>query len=263
MISRTGLNNIVVLPAMLVVAVVALLCASGQPRAVSGFVHTINTTTGRNIASASAVFSTPLFDDNTSYDHGENTDSDTTTRSSSSSGGSSIDMDRRQAMQTSGAAAICFSLFGITASAAAVDVDVNSSLPFSRDQIAVARDQLKAVPDLIQKEQWDSVRALLVKPPLSDCWNKRQPLLQRYAELLGESEDGDELAALEAKEDAASHLRYLDMAVYNNVFNPIKSEGTSGATKELIRSYYEDPNSEYAASLKALQDLLDLSSSSK
>ena len=58
------------------------------------------------------------------------------------------------------------------------------------------------------------------------------------------------------KEDLLSHLRYLDMAVYNNVFNPIATEGETGATKALIRSYYEDPKNELAASLKALDGIL-------
>ena len=78
-----------------------------------------------------------------------------------------------------------------------------------------ARAQLAAVPDLIKAEKWDSVRAILITPPLSDCWAKtNRPLLQNYAEAVGDA-GKDELAALEAKEDANSHLRYLDMAVYN------------------------------------------------
>jgi hypothetical protein len=61
------------------------------------------------------------------------------------------------------------------------------------------------------------------------------------------------------KEDVTSHsLRFLDMAVYSYVFNPIKSEGTAGTTRKLIRSYYEDPVDEYDASLAALQDLVQL-----
>lgn len=47
------------------------------------------------------------------------------------------------------------------------------------------------------------------------------------------------------------------MAVYNNVFNPIATEGTAGATKELIRSYYEDPKNEWNASRKALDGILE------
>jgi hypothetical protein len=78
-------------------------------------------------------------------------------------------------------------------------------------------------------------------------------MLRKYAESVE-----DELAALEAREDAVSHLRFLDMAVYNNVFNPIGSEGTSGATKELIRSYYEDPTNEWKASVAALEELIRL-----
>lgn len=125
-------------------------------------------------------------------------------------------------------------------------------------QIKEARAQLDAVPALIEKEQWDSVRALLIKPPLSDCWAKTaRPLLPKYAEALGDA-GGDELAALEGKEDVISHVRYLDMAVYNNNFNPIKSEGENGATKELIRSYYEDPKNEWKASVKAFDELIEL-----
>jgi hypothetical protein len=87
------------------------------------------------------------------------------------------------------------------------------------------------VPDLIRSEKWDSVRAILITPPLSDCWAKgAKPTLQKYAEAIGEA-DGDELAVLESKDDLSSSLRFLDMAVYNNIFNPIKAEGSSGATK--------------------------------
>jgi hypothetical protein len=117
---------------------------------------------------------------------------------------------------------------------------------------------LDAVPKLIESEKWDSVRAVLIEPPLSDCWSKaNRGLLVKYAEALGDK-GGDELAALEAKEELVSHLRYLDMSVYNNVFNPIKVEGKSGASKELISSYYEDPKNEYQASLTALNELLSL-----
>lgn len=70
---------------------------------------------------------------------------------------------------------------------------------------------------------------------------------------------GDELAALEAKEEIVSRLRYLDMSAYNNNFNPIKAMGENGATKELIRSYYEDPVSELKASVSALDELIGLS----
>ena len=125
----------------------------------------------------------------------------------------------------------------------------------TRDLIRTSIDQLTSAPAFIEREQWDNVRALLLKPPLSECWNKRQPLLVKYAQEVGEEY---ELDVLELKEEVASHLRYLDMAVYNNVFNPIKTEGETGATKQLIKSYYEDPINEYKASLTALQSLLSL-----
>jgi hypothetical protein len=133
--------------------------------------------------------------------------------------------------------------------------------PFSSllDQIQQARKQLDRVPPLLEKEKWDSVRAVLIEPPLADCWAKtNRNILIKYAEELGDA-GGDELAALEAREELVSHLRYLDMAVYNNIFNPIGSEGTSGATKELIRSYFEDPTNEFKASVAALEDLINLS----
>ena len=121
-----------------------------------------------------------------------------------------------------------------------------------------ARKQLDPIPALIKAEKWDAVRAILIQPPLSDCWAKgSKTLLPNYAEAVGNA-GGDELAALEAREEAITHLRFLDMAVYNNVFNPIGSEGTSGATKELIRSYYEDPTNEYLASVSALDELVQL-----
>ena len=84
-------------------------------------------------------------------------------------------------------------------------------------------------------------------------------LLNNYADAIGnEVPDGDEIAALELREEIISHLRYLDMAVYNNVFNPIATEGQSGATKELVRSYYEDPTNEWRASTKAIDELIGL-----
>jgi len=126
-------------------------------------------------------------------------------------------------------------------------------------QIQEAESQLGKVPPLIADEKWDAVRAVLIEPPLADCWAKtNRPLVTRYAEELGNS-GGDELAALEAREELQGHLRYLDMAVYNNVFNPITVEGKSGATKELVRSYYEDPTNEFKASMAALQELIKLS----
>ena len=107
------------------------------------------------------------------------------------------------------------------------------------------------------------MRAILVKPPISNMWTSRgqNKLLNNYADAIGnEVPDGDEIAALELREEIISHLRYLDMAVYNNVFNPIASEGTSGATKELVRSYYEDPINEWKACKATMDELIGLSS---
>jgi len=122
-----------------------------------------------------------------------------------------------------------------------------------------ARTQMDSVPNLIEKEKWDSIRAILIEPPLSDCWSKKsRSLLAIFAEEVGNA-GGDELAALEAKEELVSQLRYLDMAVYNNNFNPIKAEGAMNASKSLIASYYEDPMNAYKASIQALDQLLSLS----
>jgi len=92
-----------------------------------------------------------------------------------------------------------------------------------------------------------------MQPPLRDCWSKSTPILKRYADALGETEDGDELAALDGREDLLQHLRFLDMAVYNSVFNPIATEGEVGASKALIDSYYNDPTREYEVSRRALE----------
>ena len=86
------------------------------------------------------------------------------------------------------------------------------------------------------------MRAILITPPLSDCWGKNaRPLLREYASAVGDG-GGDELAALEAREDAMSHLRYLDMAVYNNVFSPAGGDAAVSASKDLVRQYVELTN---------------------
>lgn len=163
------------------------------------------------------------------------------------------------AITTAIALGIPVSTTDLSVATAAAAAESDSDLSTLMGQIQKARDQLAPVPKMIEDEKWDLVRAALIEPPLADCWAKtNRPLLQRYAEAVGDA-GGDELAALELREDLVSHLRYLDMAVYNNVFNPITVEGKSGATKELIRSYYEDPINEFKASIVALDELISLS----
>jgi hypothetical protein len=148
----------------------------------------------------------------------------------------------------------------VIAASSSATVPVNaSSLAALRGMIKQAKDQLDpAVPLLIEKEQWDSIRAILITPPLSDIF-KKPAVLQDYANVVGEFlPNGDELGVLQAREELQTHLRFLDMAVYNNVFNPIKSVGENGATKQLVASYYEDPMREYKASVKALEELYEL-----
>ena len=130
-------------------------------------------------------------------------------------------------------------------------------------QIKEGREQLESVPELIKAEKWDAIRAVLAKPPLSTMWTSKgqKGLLNDYAAAIAnELPNGDEIAALELREDIVSHLRYLDMAVYNNVFNPIATEGATGASKELVRSFYEDPINEWNASKSAIDDVIALSS---
>jgi hypothetical protein len=43
------------------------------------------------------------------------------------------------------------------------------------------------------------------------------------------------------------------------VFNPIATQGTIGASADLVKSYYDDPTNEYTASMSALQQLIGLS----
>lgn len=145
--------------------------------------------------------------------------------------------------------------------AAAASPSSSSSLDSLLHEIQQARQQMNTVPDLIRAEQWDSVRSVLITPPLSDLWTKsarKASLLSEYAQSVGADPVGDELAVLEAKDEVETHLRFLDMAVYNNNFNPIKSMGEIGATKELIRSYKEDPINEFKASIAALDELIQL-----
>ena len=121
-----------------------------------------------------------------------------------------------------------------------------------------AQQQLDDVPKLIDQGKWDSVRAILIKPPISDIWGKNaKPLLKKYAEAVGNA-DGDELAVLEAREEAQAHLQYLDMAVYNNVFSPAAGDAKATATPALIKQYYEMPMQEFRASKAALDALVEL-----
>ena len=121
-----------------------------------------------------------------------------------------------------------------------------------------AQQQLDDVPKLIDQGKWDSVRAILIKPPISDIWGKNaKPLLKKYAEAVGNA-DGDELAVLEAREEAQAHLQYLDMAVYNNVFSPAAGDAKATATPALIKQYYEMPMQEFRASKAALDALVKL-----
>ena len=146
----------------------------------------------------------------------------------------------------------------IVNAASATAVDSSLSLASYRGLLQQAASQLdSAVPQLIEREQWDSIRTILLTPPLSDIY-KKPSLLLDYASAVGDAPNGDELAVLQARDDLQTHLRFLDMAAYNNVFNPIKSMGTNGATKQLVASYYEDPVREYKASLQALQELIEL-----
>jgi len=70
-------------------------------------------------------------------------------------------------------------VFTVATPAMASSDDVSALLK----QVKEARAQLDAVPDLIKAEKWDSVRAILITPPLSDCWAKNaKPTLQKYAE---------------------------------------------------------------------------------
>jgi hypothetical protein len=176
------------------------------------------------------------------------------------------DIDRRGFLWKSVAATTTAAAGGmVTAAVVTVDPAVAAaaeSSPTLNDivqQLQAALGQMDKIPALIEKEKWDSVRAVLITPPIADCWAKtNKPILQKYAQLLEEM-GGDEFEALEKKEDMVSHLRYLDMAVYNNNFNPITVEGKTGASPSLIKSYYEDPINEYTQSRKALESLLELS----
>ena len=150
----------------------------------------------------------------------------------------------------------------LVSSTAATAADSTSSVSLASYQglLQQATSQLEsAVPQLIEREQWDSIRAILVTPPLSDIYKKSNWLVD-YANVVGESSlpNGDELAVLQARDDLQTHLRFLDMTAYNNVFNPIKTMGTNGATKQLVASYYEDPVREYKASVQALHELIEL-----
>jgi len=166
----------------------------------------------------------------------------------------------------------CQSMENPSTSIIAIDVASAATLPDAipktptdlqevRSLLQQSSKQLEVVPELIKNEKWDAVRVVLGTKPLSDCWNnKNTPLLKSYADAISrEIPTGDEFAALEGREELIGHLRYLDTAVYNNVFNPIATEGKNGSSKALIDSYYDDPTREYDASKAALDGLIKLS----
>ena len=125
---------------------------------------------------------------------------------------------RRGALVT-GAAALPLAALGFVAAAPrAAYAEEKEKIPTELFELRLllkeSMAQLDEVPALLKAEKWDSVRALLIKPPLADLWEKRagRPVLKNLATAIGDN-DGDEMAALEAREDAISHLRFLDMAV--------------------------------------------------
>jgi hypothetical protein len=168
------------------------------------------------------------------------------------------------------------------------------------DLVAAARRQLDDVPALIEAGKWDSVRAILIQPPIADVWGKNaKPLLKRYAEAVGNA-DGDELAVLEARRAASRHAAFAEratragargrrlppavprhgaraapalprvrasscpaQAVYNNVFSPVGGDMKVNAKPELVKQYYEMPMQEFRASAKALDALVKLGSGLK
>lgn len=147
---------------------------------------------------------------------------DTTCLYAAAGGDARSNPSRRQLLSWGLASGLLIQSNAANAAAAGTSSDLSSL----REKVTEARKQLDPVPDLIKQEKWDSIRAILITPPLSDCWSKSsgsRPLLQRYAEAIGESAAGDELAALEAREEALNSLRFLDMAACKKLYDVIRS----------------------------------------
>lgn len=162
-------------------------------------------------------------------------------------------MPRRQAFSRSLQETARLLSFGVIAMApspvAAKDIDT-----MLRD-VDQSIAQLQNVPSLIESEKWDAVRNILITPPISNF--RKATIWQEFADSV-EGSGGDEFEVLDMKDVLQGHLQSLDMAVYNNVFNPIKTQGETGATRELVRSYYEDPVREYKATKAALEKLREI-----
>jgi len=61
---------------------------------------------------------------------------------------------------------------------ATIPVAVSFADPARADTVATlinelneSRDKLKAIPDLLQREEWDKVRSILKVPPVNKLWN--------------------------------------------------------------------------------------------
>ena len=156
---------------------------------------------------------------------------------------------RREALSF-GAKAAATAALGSGAVARARAADAEPTVTALAAELAAARAQLEPCAKLIRDGKWDSVRAILITPPVADVWAKSgRDLGRRLARALGD--DGG--AALVAREDAVSHLQFLDMAVYNNNFVG-EGERINGTPVD-----YKMPLAELAASKAALDELLEAS----
>ena len=157
---------------------------------------------------------------------------------------------RREALSFGAKAAASVALGAGSASRVRAADAAEPSVSVLAAELAAARAQLDPCAKLIREGKWDSVRAILITPPVADVWAKSgRALGRRLARALGD----DGAAALVAREDAVSHLQFLDMAVYNNNFVG-EGERINGTPVD-----YKMPLAELAASKAALDELLEAS----
>lgn len=75
-------------------------------------------------------------------------------------------------------------------------------------------DKMRAIPDLLEQNEWDRVRTILKTPPINKLWNlgESQNTLVQLAKETGEFE------FLEMKDELAISLQMCDQLTYDNSF---------------------------------------------
>jgi len=82
------------------------------------------------------------------------------------------------------------------------------------NDLVASKEKIKAIPELLEAEEWNKVRTILKTPPVNQLWNlgDSQNTLVKLAKETGEFE------FLEMKDELAITLQICDQLTYDNSF---------------------------------------------